>query len=56
MNEIGWKPQIDFSYTLHKTVTQYLENTQWWEPLVNSSIVHQEPWALDWSKKDNIHV
>jgi dTDP-glucose 4,6-dehydratase len=55
-NEIGWSPRIDFDKALDDTITWYLENNQWWAPLLNESILHQQPWALDWSKKDNIHV
>jgi len=29
--ELGWKPEETFSTGLHKTVTWYLKNEQWWQ-------------------------
>ena len=53
--EIQWEPQIDFDNALDKTVTWYLENELWWGPLVNPSILHPQPWEVEWSKKENIN-
>ncbi len=30
---IGWKPEYDFDRALEFTVTWYMENRRWWEPL-----------------------
>ena len=48
--EIGWKPNYDFDDALERTVTWYLENKQWWEPLINEKVLHPQPWTLNWSK------
>lgn len=32
--ELGWKPSVSFSQGLRKTVLWYLENRDWWEPLI----------------------
>ena len=32
--ELGWQPTVFFEVGLRKTVTWYLENRRWWEPLV----------------------
>jgi dTDP-glucose 4,6-dehydratase len=31
--ELGWKAQENFDTGIRKTVTWYLENTWWWQPL-----------------------
>jgi len=33
INELGWKPTVDFSAGLDQTVDWYLENRQWWEKI-----------------------
>ena len=48
--EIGWKSNYDFDAALEKTVTWYLENKSWWEPLINEQVLHPQPWTLNWSK------
>jgi dTDP-glucose 4,6-dehydratase len=48
--ELGWRPDIDFDTALYQTVSWYLENEAWWTPLVNASILHPQPWKLDWNK------
>ena len=47
-NEIGWKPQFDFDVALKETVSWYLDNTEWWEPLADEKTLHPQPWTLDW--------
>jgi dTDP-glucose 4,6-dehydratase len=32
-SELGWRAQEDFSSGLRKTITWYLDNRAWWEPL-----------------------
>ncbi|MDC0155193.1 dTDP-glucose 4,6-dehydratase [Nitrosopumilus sp.] len=49
-NEIDWKPQYNFDEALQKTVTWYLENKNWWIPLINDKVLHPQPWTLNWSK------
>ena len=48
--EIGWKPKYNFDDALKETVTWYLENKYWWEPLIDDRVLHPQPWTLDWSK------
>ena len=48
--EIGWNPKYDFDDALKETVNWYLENKQWWEPLINDQVLHPQPWTLDQSK------
>jgi len=45
--EIGWNPKYDFDDALKETVNWYLENKQWWEPLINDQVLHPQPWKLD---------
>ena len=47
-NEIGWKPQFDFDHALKETVSWYLENNEWWEPLADEKTLHPQPWTLKW--------
>ena len=34
-NELGWKPLVEFEKRLEKTVQWYLENQNWWKPLLS---------------------
>ena len=34
-NELGWQPTFNFEQNLEKTVKWYLENRDWWQPLLN---------------------
>ena len=47
-NEIGWKPKFDFDAALKETVSWYLENTEWWQPLADEKTLHPQPWTLTW--------
>ena len=47
-NELGWKPQFDFDSALKETVSWYLENNEWWEPLADEKTLHPQPWTLKW--------
>ena len=47
-NEVGWKPQFDFDNALKETVSWYLENNEWWEPLADEKTLHPQPWTLKW--------
>ncbi len=47
-NELGWKPQFDFDDALKETVSWYIENNVWWEPLADEKTLHPQPWTLKW--------
>ena len=47
-NEVGWKPSISFETALEKTVNWYLNNAEWWNPLVDEATLHPQPWTLNW--------
>ena len=49
-NSTDWKPKYDFDTALKETVNWYLENSQWWEHLIDEKMLHSQPWTLDWSK------
>ena len=34
-NELGWQPTVTFEQNLKKTVQWYLDNQDWWQPLLN---------------------
>ena len=40
-NELGWRPAINFEQKLEKTVKWYVENQDWWRPLLNLASVGQ---------------
>jgi len=46
--EIGWKPKFTFDSALENTVKWYLDNQDWWEPLVDETTLHPQPWTLSW--------
>lgn len=46
--ELGWKPAETFENGLKATVQWYLDNVDWWRPLVNDSVLHPTPWRLKW--------
>ena len=48
-NEINWIPKYDFDLALKETVNWYIENKEWWEPLVNEKTLHPQPWTLNWN-------
>jgi len=35
-SELGWKPKVDIDEGLKATVAWYLDNKDWWEPLLTS--------------------
>ena len=47
---IGWKPTYTFDDALKQTVNWYLENKNWWMPLIDEKVLHPQPWTLNWSK------
>ena len=50
ISNTNWKPKYNFDDALKETVNWYLKNTQWWEPLIDESVLHPQPWTLNWSK------
>ena len=46
-NEIGWKHQYNFDDALKETVTWYLDNQSWWEPLIDENTLHPQPWNIN---------
>lgn len=48
VKSLGWKPQYNFSEALKITVNWYINNKQWWTPLINENILSEEPWKLKW--------
>jgi dTDP-glucose 4,6-dehydratase len=46
--ELGWMPQKSFDKGLEETVRWYLENKDWWQPLLNDNVLHPTPWKLKW--------
>jgi dTDP-glucose 4,6-dehydratase len=46
-NQTGWRPQYNFDDALKQTVTWYLENQSWWEPLVDENTLHPQPWTIN---------
>lgn len=46
--ELGWKPIQTFENGLEATVRWYLDNVDWWTPLVNDDVLHPTPWKLKW--------
>jgi len=47
-NEVGWNPKFEFDKALHDTIQWYIQNKEWWEPLVNENTLHPQPWTLSW--------
>jgi len=46
-NQTGWRPQYNFDDALKQTVTWYLENQSWWEPLIDENTLHPQPWTIN---------
>ena len=44
--QTGWKPLYNFDDALKQTVTWYLENQSWWEPLIDENTLHPQPWSI----------
>ena len=45
---IGWSPKYNFEEALKTTISWYLENPSWWEPLIDEYTLHPQPWTLNW--------
>lgn len=48
IRKLGWKPMYDFDTALEMTVKWYLNNVNWWKPLINDDVLSDEPWKLKW--------
>ena len=46
--ELGWRPERSFDEGLQTTVEWYLQNPDWYGPLVNDSVLSATPWRLKW--------
>jgi dTDP-glucose 4,6-dehydratase len=46
--ELGWRPERSFEEGLQTTVEWYLNNPDWYGPLVNDSVLSATPWRLKW--------
>ncbi|WP_297092688.1 dTDP-glucose 4,6-dehydratase [Thermococcus sp.] len=46
--DLKWRPRYSFEEGMEKTVKWYLENEDWWRPLVNERVLHPTPWKLGW--------
>ncbi len=46
---INWKPKADFDNALEGTVNWYVNNKEWWEPLIDEKTLHPQPWTLNWN-------
>ncbi len=44
-NKLGWEPQVDFDAGVRDTIQWYVNNRQWWEPLVDRAPIVEESWA-----------
>ncbi len=44
--DLKWRPKYTFKEGIRKTVNWYLENEDWWRPLVNDKVLHPTPWKL----------
>ena len=44
---IGWKPTYNFKDALNETVEWYVENEEWWKPLIDSKVLHETPWTFN---------
>jgi dTDP-glucose 4,6-dehydratase len=48
LEDLGWKPIQTFKNGLKATVQWYLDNVDWWSPLINDDVLHPTPWKLKW--------
>lgn len=46
-NQTGWRPKYDFDNALKQTVSWYLQNQSWWEPLIDENTLHPQPWTIN---------
>lgn len=46
--ELGWRPEQSFEEGLGMTVEWYLNNPEWYRPLIDDSVLSATPWQLRW--------
>ncbi|HPS92148.1 MAG TPA: dTDP-glucose 4,6-dehydratase [Methanothrix sp.] len=46
--ELGWHPLENFAEGIRKTANWYLQNRDWWEPLMDDKVLSPAPWKLNW--------
>ena len=46
--ELGWRPEQSFEEGLRMTVEWYLNNPDWYRPLIDDSILSATPWRVQW--------
>ncbi|KXB03162.1 spore coat protein [candidate division MSBL1 archaeon SCGC-AAA261G05] len=46
--ELNWQPTHSHEEALQKTIDWYLENEDWWKPLVDEEILSPTPWKENW--------
>lgn len=44
-NKLGWEPQIDFDNGVKDTIQFYVDNEQWWKPLLERAPVIEDNWS-----------
>ena len=47
-DELGWKPTKSFGDALNETIAWYVENEEWWRPLLSDRILSPTPWKEKW--------
>ena len=47
-DELGWRPRESFSEGIRRTVDWYLQNEDWWSPLLDEKVLAHTPWKLKW--------
>ena len=45
--ELGWRAREDFASGLKKTISWYLENADWWQPLLENTCQGERPALLE---------
>lgn len=44
-SELGWEPQVVFDRGIHNTIQWYIDNRQWWEPLLQKLEIDEASWG-----------
>jgi len=47
-DDLGWRPKESFAGGIQKTVDWYLQNEEWWRPLLDEKVLAPAPWKLKW--------
>ncbi len=46
-NELAWVPQISFEKGIKETIQWYVDNRDWWVPLLEKAMVEEQNWIQD---------